>query len=106
MKPFIIAGDANGAASFAIPFCDYIDVRVLVANVAETVTVPSAARLVLFSATGDFYARIAGTAGVPSADVIDGSGSELNPVLRAVAGVASFSVIAPSATTITLSWYA
>jgi hypothetical protein len=74
MKTFLIQGDANGASSFAIPFSDYVDVRVLLPKVAETVTVPAGARFVVFSSAEDFYCRANATASIPTDDVTNGSG--------------------------------
>lgn len=71
--------------------------RVLAASTAETITAPAGARFVLFSSTCDFYALTGGTATVPSADVTNGSASELNPAAYALYGsageVSSISVI-------------
>ncbi len=86
---------------------DYVDVRVLAAGVAERHTVPATATSVIFSATGEFYVRwdAAQNAAVPAADVTDGSGSERSPDKRQLRGLASFSLIAPAATTVTMSFY-
>lgn len=101
MKPLI----AQTNAGSAVLFSDYIDVRVLASNVAETVTVPTGAAFVVFNSTTNFYANANGTAAVPAADVTNGTGSELNPASRYVANVSTFSVIAPTDSIITMAWY-
>lgn len=83
----------------------HIDARVLAAGVAETHTVPTAADIVIFSSDGDFYARPNASAAVPAADVTDGTGSELNPVIWHLSGVTTIGIIAPAAQKVTLSFY-
>lgn len=106
MQPFQILCDPNGLSSFTIPFCSYVDVRVLLPNVAETVNIPAGAQFIVFSSAENFYVRVGGAASVPASDVIDGTGSELNPVARAVKGVDTFSIVAPYHAIVTLSFYA
>lgn len=94
--------------SFALKQSDCINARVLAAGVAETFQVPAGSEVVVFSATGDFYAKIADTstdAAVPSADVTDGSASELNPAVREVSPTGYISLIASAATIVTLAYY-
>jgi hypothetical protein len=105
MIAFNIAQDNNGQATFAVPFADHINVQTLAPTVAETVTIPSGARYVVFSSTADFYARINATATIPVGDVTNGSGSEMNPSIRQLKDVTSLSVISPSACTITMAFY-
>ncbi|WP_028995843.1 hypothetical protein [Azonexus hydrophilus] len=105
MKPFQIGIDANGNPSFAIPFSDHIDVQALDARVAKTVTIPADARFVIFSSTGDFYCRVDGEASLPMADVVDGTGSELNPTIRYIIGVATVSLISPVKCIVTMTYY-
>lgn len=89
----------------------YIDNRVLAANTAEAHTVPTdaagvKANYVVFSATCDFYADFASTAVVPSADVTNGSGPELNPTVRFLANdVTTISLISPTACVVTMMFY-
>lgn len=96
-------------AQFAPPPADYVDVRVLAANTAERHAIPGGAKYVLFSADGNFYAKfgeVTVTAAVPSADVVDGTASELNPEGREIpSGSGYVSLIAPVATIITMSFY-
>lgn len=59
---------------------DYVCSRVLLANVAERVTVPSTANFVVISGTSNLYVSFGGggvTAAVPT-DLDDGTASELN----------------------------
>jgi hypothetical protein len=92
-------GDVN-----ALPFSPHVDGRALVKNVAESISVPFGARYVLFSSTGDFYAKVDGTAAV--ATDVSGTASELNPTLRRLAlDQATIGVIAPTNIKMTLTWY-
>ncbi len=85
-------------------FSSHVDARALGINTAETITVPTKARYVLFSSTGDFYVKKNGTAAVP-ADVSNGSASELNPTLRSIADVGTLGLISPAACVVTMSWF-
>lgn len=105
MKTLIEQNTATNLPVDAISFTDHIDARVLAASTAETVTVPTGATAVFFSSTADFYVNAFITATVPAADVTDGTASELNPLQRSVQGIASFSMIAPAAATITMAFY-
>jgi len=89
----------------------HIDVRVLAAATAESHTVPTGADYVIFScvtstgAAASFWADFNGTAAVPTDDITDGSGCEVNPAVRTVAGVTTISLIAPSACIVTMAFY-
>lgn len=95
---------------FALPQSD-INVAFAAAGVAEAITIPAGSTHVAFSATSDFYMRFNATAAVPSADVTDGTGSELNPTVRRLqlgdnsAPVTSISVIAPVACIVTAMFF-
>jgi hypothetical protein len=104
MKSFVIVRN-RGEQTFARAYSDYIDARVLAANVNETHTVPTGSAFVLFSADGDFYAKPNAVAAVPAADVTDGSASELNPTLWSLSNVTSIGLIADAARKVTLSFY-
>lgn len=81
--------------------------RVLAANTAESITVPTGAKVVLFSGNTPFYANCYATAAVPAADITDGTSPELNPVSYILpSDVTSISVIAPAAGIVTASFYA
>lgn len=89
----------------------YIDVKVLgTAGTAETVDLAAIETatgvkpaIVIFTRLYDgtvFFARYDGTAAtVPSGDITDGTGSEINPVARDVRNLpsASFSLVSPQA---------
>ncbi len=86
---------------------DRIDNLVLASGTAKTVTVPEGAGFAVFSATGTFYARFdGGAAAAPGADITNGTGSEVNPTARSVAGLPAFSVVAPAACVVAVAWYA
>lgn len=105
MKPLLIERDGNKTNTFARPAPDYIDARVLAANTNEDHTVPATAKYVIFSADGDFYAKPGGTAAVPAADVTNGTGSELNPVIWDLTGVSTIGLIAEATRKVTLTFY-
>jgi hypothetical protein len=107
MQTFFIDRDPGQQTSYAIPQSDEIHVAALTAETEGEVTVPEGARLVVFSATDDFYCRFDADAeiSVPSAAVTDGSGPELNPGVRLCDGVTTISLVAPRACNVTLSFY-
>lgn len=84
---------------------DTINAYVLVANTAQTVTVPTGATIAAFSANGNFYVNWTTTATVPAANVTSGLASELNPTTRRTLGGTTFSIIAPIATIVTIAYY-
>lgn len=98
--------------SFALRESTYIDNRVLAAGVAETITIPTdtdsqtKARYVIFSATGNFWIKMDGVAAVPSSDVVDGSGSSLNPTIREIpSGVTTIGIISEADTKVSMQWF-
>lgn len=103
--------EPTGRDTFSRKAPRYVDVRVLAASTNETHTVPAGAKYVVFASDDLFYAKANGAAAVPSADVTDGSGSEMNPgVWRLVAddenaAVTTIGLIAPRATTVTLTFH-
>lgn len=97
------AGGNNSSMIRAAP--GYTDARVLAANTAESQTVPTGARFVIFSSTCNFYAHPSATATVPAADTTNGTSSELNPAGWGLAGVTTISVIADATCTVTMSFY-
>ncbi len=102
---FRLMPEAGGAFSSLVRIAPtYVNANSLAASVAESQTVPTGARWVLFSAACNFYANPTTTATVPG-DVTNGSASELNPSSWYVADVATISVIAPTACVITFAFY-
>lgn len=96
--------DVNRNPTYAIPAKTYVDAAVLAASTKEDMTVPSGARIVVFSSTGDFFANYDADAAVPS-DTTDGTASELNPTTRNIQGVTTISLIASATPTVTLTYY-
>lgn len=89
----------------------YVSARVLAANVAETISVPTNATKVRLAGTADFYYAIgaAPTAVVP-VDTDDGSSNELmkqqgGAEWRTCQGVAQISVISAAICIVTASFY-
>lgn len=72
--------------SLSVPFPRYVDVIELDDANAQTWTVPDGVKFALFSTDGSVYARVGGTAAVPTADIVDGTGSLL------ISSTAQFSV--------------
>lgn len=102
---FRMEPDAMGQNSFAPAAAAYINIKVI-GTTASSVTVPNGYRFVLFSANQDFYVSWKNTAVVPTVDVTDGTGSELNPTIRDVSHLTTFSIIGSAASTIiTLAFY-
>lgn len=92
------------------PSADGINARVLAANVAEDITIPTGANMVRLAGTVDFYLRAGAAAAVPAADVTDGSASELiksnsEPEWRAINGVTQISVCAAATCIVTATFY-
>ena len=83
----------------------YIDARFLAATTNEAHTIPTGARIVVFSAEADFWARPDATAAIPSADVTDGSGSQLNPANWNIEANTTINVISATAQTVCLTFY-
>ena len=107
LNKFELQADTRGNHNTLIPnVSKWVDAKVLAAGVAESITVPTDAKMVIFSANNDFYINSSGgTAATPSADVSDGSASELNPSVRYVYGQGTISIISPYTRIITLSYY-
>jgi len=107
MLPFITPVDANGNLRHDfMPETDYVDARVLAANTAEDISVPTGAKFCRLDGDGAFYFNTNGNAAAPSADVTDGSASRFvgsgSPfVMIVVDDVEDISVIATAACKIT-----
>lgn len=104
MKEFSIVGDTVQKISSVLLPSDYVSSRLLAADIAENITVPSGARIVVFTATADFYAKFNGTASVPG-DVADGTASELNPVARYIDDVSIISVVSAGVAIVIAAFY-
>ena len=85
--------------SIDLPALKYVNNYILVANVAQSVTPPTWATYVLFSATVlPVYYNFQGAAVVPSVSITDGTGSMPNLGARiALEGATSISFISPYA---------
>jgi hypothetical protein len=94
-----------GLRDAALPCGRYVTNHVLATDTAETVTVPAGAAYAFFSFDGDFWRRVGGTAAVPTTEVVDGTGVELNPTWSALDGVTSFSIVAGAARKGSITWY-
>ncbi len=102
-----LSKDANRVTTEDVIYpSKYVNAYVLAAGQPQTVIVPAGARIAMFSFTDNFYANFqGGVAAVPSANIINGSSSELNPINRDVSKCTSFSVIAPGTCILTISYF-
>ncbi len=105
--------DIKDNKSFAAkPSTNYQNI-VLAANTAQNFTKADWAgpdgkvpNVFTFSANGDFYVKWrASGATVPGSNIVDGSGMDLNPALRKVDDVLTFSLIAPANTIVSIGLY-
>lgn len=113
MKPFQIILDGNNTNTFARPSPDYVEAVVLAATTNQAIPIPAAAKdgFVVFSATGNFFAKSGTSSGtavaaVPGSTTTDGTASELNPSIWSTQDITHIGIIASAITTITLSFYA
>lgn len=83
----------------------YTDTIVLEAATAVQYTLPTGSNYALFSATQNFYVAYSGVATIPSTNIVNGTGAELNPVLRTINGLATISLICEAACIVTISTY-
>ena len=66
----------------------------LAANTEQTVSVPTGAEFVIFTATNDYYVNYDLTASVPTG-TISQAGGELNPILRYIGETSIIHIISP-----------
>lgn len=107
LVPFRVFSDSGGQFSSGVRnISQCVNGSTLAANVAETVSVPAGARIVLFSSDCSFYAAPGASAAALSTDVTDGTASEQNPAHWALDGtVSQITVISTAACHITYSYY-
>ncbi len=89
----------------------YTDNVALAAGVAQHVTIPADASLVIFGAPGgvDFYVKIKATntdIAVPAGNITNGSSPELNPSARSIRSLDKYiCLISPQGGNITLAYF-
>jgi hypothetical protein len=92
--------------------CDSVNNYALVANTAKNVTsIPvGATHVICSSLAGGVYFKFGDSAmadvTVPAADITDGSGGMLDPVIMHLSGVQKISMICAAASVVTLSFFA
>jgi hypothetical protein len=110
MRALYQTQDSIGRSVIGLAPSDYINIADLVAGTAQTTAVPSNARHVSFSGTGDFwvgyYEDAAATATANSA----GTGLELNPGVRTIGNrdgliVPVLSLVSNYSCKVSLSYY-
>ncbi|MGO9177161.1 MAG: hypothetical protein ACLQED_13640 [Desulfobaccales bacterium] len=118
MIPFEMMPGSLGHATTLVPAASqFITNHSLTANTAKTITVPAGARWVNFSPRANLWVNFnGGTAMIPSADVLDGSGSYFNPPMFYIGplyaggvttypALATISVISDTTWVLTVMWY-
>lgn len=98
-------GLLGGAAVF-IPASGSVNSVSLAAGTAKSISIPSGAANVRFSANTDFYATFDGTTAAVPGDVTNGSAACLNPDYRTLDGVTAISVISASGGIVTAEFWA
>lgn len=106
MKRLGVLKDSNNENMVGRNYSDFIGNAFLAANTEKTVTIPTGASFVIMRYTGVCYVRIDGTVIVPTTDITDGTGGELNPELLKIYGATAIHIISASAGIVSLSWYA
>lgn len=71
----VLQHSPNAVTGSSVSFPLWVDDMYLGADVAESYTIPSGAGFALISANQPFWARVGGTASVPTTEVADGTGS-------------------------------
>lgn len=105
-QPLDLIMDPKGQNTFGIAAPNHVDDAVLTASAAKSFTVPSNAKYCIFNSTHDFFVNYDSTATIPTGTATsDGSGSELNPVLRKIDGITTISVISNDAAYVTISYW-
>ena len=84
----------------------YTNNYVLIANTHKVITIPTDAKFALFSYNADVWVDVGGTAAIPSGDVTDGTGSELNPVLRYLGSATTIGIKSAGAALVSIMFYA
>jgi hypothetical protein len=97
--------DANGNPVTGLIFPGWIDNLVLEADTAKSYTIPTGARNLNIVSDGDIWVAGDATAAIPSGDVIDGSGSLLNPGVVSVVGITTLSLKSLNGCNVSISVY-
>ena len=83
---------------------DSIYSGLLSANIEQTVTVPSGAEFVMFTANNDYYVNYDTTVAVPTG-TISQAGGEMNPIIRYIGEVTTIHLMSKDNTEIALVFY-
>ena len=87
----------------------YVDCRILAANTQESHDVPTGAKYVRVTVTGDVFINIGGTAAIVAADITNGTSSILMvnalPRVFALGSATTIGVIASAVQTVVLEFY-
>jgi hypothetical protein len=89
-----------------IPPADTVYNLVLAAGVSQTVDVPSGATTVLMTGEVPYFVKYGpGPVNIPAQSVTDGTGLEVNPAGRSLAGISAITVVARMAGVVQLAFY-
>ena len=106
MKPLIHEPDLLDRISDAISVPDSSDsmfAGTLVASTAVDITVPTGAKIAVFSGSGPYYVKYASTAAIPGS--FGAAVVEVNPAARIISDVTTISVISPDAIEFSVIFY-
>jgi len=78
---------------------------ILAASTATAVAVPTGAKFAVFNSNADLWVKIGSAATVPTADILDGSGSELNPEIRYIGASTTIGLLSESAAKVSIMYY-
>ena len=83
----------------------YINNYVLTPSTNKEVAIPTGSNYVSINSTKNIWVKIGGAATIPSGDVTDGTGSELNPKMRSLGSNTIIGVISSGAAKISVIFY-
>jgi hypothetical protein len=83
----------------------YVDAAYFAAPGNSDVAVPAGSKFVLYAGTVNFWVKRGGSAAVPSGNISDGSGSELNPTGHELSEVSTLGIAVGAAGHVTLTFY-
>jgi hypothetical protein len=84
---------------------EYVDVAHFSGAGSQDIDVPTGAKFVLFAGTTNFWVKPGGSAAVPSGDITDGSGSELNPSGYELSDISTLGIAVGAAGHVTCTFY-
>ena len=106
MKAITLIGDQDERESVAWPRPECVMAYVLTAGAAQSVAIPTGARIALFNnSTSNFFVAYTGTAVIPTTNITNGTAPEMNPSARDISGLASLSVVAQNDSILSVTFF-